>query len=150
VDIDQLTKVLADRWRNPQVLAKYMVRYWPALKYSSSATGRQRTCTSLALLQIGCGVVVLWKVSAIIGVSLLVEGLVLWAMATQVNRPLSMYTDRRVRKSRDAFCRTEWRNSVGALIAYAELCPSDENANYLANRLLSDEETAHEVLELRQ
>ena len=142
---DRLVLALSVRWKEPEQLASYMRRYWFALRYSGSASARQRTCTSLAMIQIGLGLVVLWKASIIIGALMLIEAGVLWLMATRVNRPLSMYKDARVRNSNDPFFRNEWRTGVAALLAYAELYPESGGANFIADHLLGDELVQEEL-----
>lgn len=142
---DRLILALSERWNEPEQLASYMKRYWFALRYSGSASARQRTCTSLAMIQIVLGLAVLWKASVVIGALMLVEGSILGLMATRVNRPLSMYKDARVRSSTDEFRRTEWRNAVTALIAYAELHPENGNANFIADHLHEDELVRQEL-----
>lgn len=142
---DRLVLALSVRWKEPEQLASYMRRYWFALRYSGSASARQRICTSLAMIQIGLGLVVLWKASIVIGALMIIEGSVLWLMATRANRPLSMYKDVRVRDSDDAFCRTEWRKAVAALIAYAELHPECGNASFIADHLHGDERVRQEL-----
>jgi hypothetical protein len=145
IRVEELAEILSERWKNPQELAEYMKRYWCALDYSSSATTRQHTCTSLALLQILSGVAIFWKASIAYGLLALVEGGVLWVMATRVNRPLSMYKDVKVRTSSSPFCRREWRLGVSSLIAYAQIYPANGNATFIASRLLSDELVQHEI-----
>jgi hypothetical protein len=149
IRVEDLTELLAHRWRHPQALAEYMKRYWMALQYSSSATARQHTCTSLALVQILSGIVVFWKASVVYGLLALIEGVMLWVMATRVNRPLSMYKDVTVRNSDASFCRSEWRNGIAALIAYAELHPENPNAKYIAMHLMSDEFVMQEMSVMR-
>ena len=149
IRVKELAVILSERWKNPQELAEYMKRYWCALNYSSSATTRQYTCTSLALLQILSGVAIFWKASIAYGLLGLVEGGMLWVMATRVNRPLSMYKDVKVRNSDAAFCRGEWRNAVAALIAYAELHPENPNAKHIAMHLMSDELVIREMSVMR-
>lgn len=149
IRVEQLAESLSERWKNPQELAEYMKRYWCALDYSSSATARQHTCTSLALLQILSGVAIFWKASIVYGLLALVEGGMLWVMATRVNRPLSMYKDTKVRNSDAAFCRSEWGNGVAALIAYAELHPENLNAKHIAVHLMSDELVIREINVMR-
>jgi len=145
IGVEELTGLLAHRWRHPEELAEYMKRYWVALQYSSSAAARQHTCVSLALLQVLSGVLVLWKASVVYGLLALIEGVALWIMATRVNRPLSMYKDAKVRMSNDPFCRREWRYGTSALIAYAELHPDNSNAKFIAAHLLNDEGVKHEL-----
>lgn len=145
IRVEELTELLSDRWNNPQELAEYMKRYWCALHYSSSATARQRTCVSLALLQIFTALVMLWQASIIYGLLALIEGIVLWGMATRVNRPLSTYKDAKIRLSKAPFCRREWRLGVSSLIAYAQIYPDNGNATLIARHLLNDELVQHEI-----
>lgn len=148
IRVDELAELLSERWKDPQELAEYMKRYWRALDYSSSATARQHTCTSLALLQILSGRAMFWNGSAAYGLLALGQGGVLWMMATRVNRPLSMSRDTKIRLSANPFCCREWRLGVSALIAYAALHPDSGSANSIASHLLRDDVVRQELPEM--
>lgn len=76
---------------------------------------------------------------------LMLSSVVLYAMATRVNRPLSIYKDPKFRTSLDNRFRNEWRLATISMVAFSELFPDSGKHKYLAEIIQSDE-IAREIL----
>lgn len=140
ISMEKLHQRLSKDWVNADEIAAYMKKYWYALKYSISATARQRNCTFLSLVCFGLGIYYFfWLHSEIPAYILGTASVILYLMAMRVNRPLSIYKDQTIRNSLDERPRKEWRLAIISLVAFAELFPDNHNYKFLSEAIQSDE-----------
>lgn len=147
ISLAKLQQQLSERWSNADELAKYMKKYWVALEYSASATARQGNCTMLSLISIGLAAYYYFKLNIEIPTYLLaISSVILYVMATRLNRPLSILKDQAIRTSLDPRLISEWSLAAISLVAFAELFPESRSHQFIADHIQRDE-TAKEIID---
>jgi hypothetical protein len=146
ISLEKLQQQLSERWANADELAPYMKKYWVALEYSASATARQGNCTMLALISVGLAAYYYFKLNIEIPAYILgLTSVVLYVMATRVNKPLAIYKDQKFRTSLDQRFRNEWRLAVISIVAFAELFPGSGKHKFLAE-IIENDDIAREII----
>ncbi|RUM54477.1 MAG: hypothetical protein DSY85_07155 [Marinomonas sp.] len=140
ISLIKLHELLEPNWVHAEELSAYIKKYWVALQYVMSATARQGNCTSLGLLSIGTAIYYFFGLNnVILAVILGTVGVVLYIMATRVNRPLSIFKDPKFRSTMDERFINEFRLAVTSLVAFFDLFPEDQNYKFVADAVLEDE-----------
>lgn len=147
IDKNKLKTALSKNWVNANELAQYIQKYWVGLEYVFSSRSRQNNCVTLSLVSFGLS---LWYylsnhtlqlLTMLMSGTGLLCGIVLYVMATRVNRPQSTFFDQatRLRALSDPIIRDEWNMAAMSIVAFAELFPDSKNFSYLSNEVLSDD-----------
>ena len=140
ISLAKLHELLEPKWSHAEELASYIKKYWVALQYVMSASGRQRNCTSLGLLSIGTAIYYFfWLNNVILAAILGVIGVFLYIIAMRVNRPLSIFKDPKFRSTLDERSINEYRLAVTSLVAFSDLFPENQNYKFVADAVLEDE-----------
>lgn len=140
ISLIKLKEQLSLRWNHADELAIYMRKYWYALWYVMSATSRQNNCIWLSIFSAFTGVYYFLSSKNItVAIVLCVCAVLLYLMATRVNRPLSTFKFYVNRYPIDGESLTEFRLAVTSLVAFSELFPDNENYKFIADRVLRDD-----------
>lgn len=139
ISLIKLKEQLSSRWLHADDLAVYMRKYWYALWYVMSASTRQSNCTWLSIFSALTGIYYFFDSKNIaVVIILFVCAVVLYLMATRVNRPLSTFKFYVNRYPVDDRGLTEFRLAVTSLVAFSELFPDNKNYKFIAESVLSD------------
>lgn len=143
ISVAKLKEQLQMRWVHAEELAVYMQRYWFALWYATSANQRQFNCSTLSLMSFGLGVYFFMNSDALMPSLILgIAAIVLYLMATKVNRPLSIYNDPKFRSALNDALLKEWRLAATALVAFSELFPDSTKHKLIKEMVMNDEVSA--------
>lgn len=149
INEDKLKAILSKNWENANELAKYIKKYWVALEYVASSRSRMNNCVTLSFASFGLSPWYYLKDYTFPAFFGFTCGIVLYVMATRVNRPQSIYCDRAIRQKLSSHYSSgfydrniilaEWSMAAASIVAFAELFPGNKNFSYRSDEVLSDE-----------
>ncbi len=138
INKEQLIEALSQNWINAEELAEYIMKFWVAFEYCTTAWARQYNCTTLSFATLGFAIWLYLDNELATCVLSFACGVILWMMSIRVNRPQSIFSTHVAKLSNNEQIFNEWLMAAMSMVAFAELFPHPR-FSYMSKNVLSDE-----------